>query len=67
MTDVEILDTLIDHAGSVRKFAEAVGVSRQSVWEWREGMTVSARVRLYLYAEDAGIKLPKDFLRRALG
>lgn len=67
MSDIDILDKLIASAGTVKNFAEAVGVSRQSIWEWRNGLTDLARIRIFLYAEDNGIKLPRDFLRRALG
>lgn len=66
MTDEEIVAKLIDHAGGVKAFADACGVSRQSVWEWRNMLSDTARIRVFLYAEEAQIKLPRDFLRRAI-
>ena len=65
MTDADILDKLIEKAGSVKHFAEAMGVSRQTVWEWRERLTDKARIRVFLYAGENDFRLPKDFLNRA--
>lgn len=66
MTDSDIIEKLIEKAGGAGHFTKAMGVSRQTVWEWRTRYTDTARIRIYLYAEDVGFKLPKDFLRRAL-
>lgn len=66
MTDPEIIDALVEMAGGVKAFADAMGVTRQSVWEWRGHLTDTARIRISVYAEEKGVKLPKDFLKRAL-
>ncbi len=66
MTDAEILDKLIEAAGTVKILAEAMGVSRQTLWEWRSHLTDKGRIRIYLLAEEQDYKLPKDFLKRAL-
>ena len=65
-TDAAIIDQLVEAAGGVKAFADAVGVTRQSIWEWRTRLTDSARIRISVYAEEKGIKLPRDFLKRAL-
>ena len=66
MTDSEIIDKLVEVAGGVKAFADAMGVTRQSVWEWRSHLTDTARLRIAVYAEEKDVKLPKDFLKRAL-
>lgn len=66
MTDTEIVDKLVDAAGGVKAFASAMGVSRQSIWEWRTKLTDTARLRIAVYADEKGVKLPKDFLKRSL-
>ena len=66
MTDIQILDALIEQAGGVKPFSVVMGVSRQSVWEWRTRITDSARIRMFLRADEIGLRLPKDFLKRAL-
>ena len=66
MTDTDIIDALISKSGGVKEFSAVMGVTRQSVWEWRTRMTDTARIRIYLHAEEIGFRLPKDFLKRAL-
>lgn len=66
MTDSDIIDKLIKQAGGVSAFADAMGVSRQAIWEWKKELSASGRIRIFYYAEENKFTLPKGFLRRAI-